>query len=465
MNARDTRIRIMRDEKISLALLKLGMPIMVGMMVNALYNVVDAYFVGGLGTSQMGAVSVVFPIVQIVIGLGMTFGSGAASYISRLLGEKNTEKANKTASTALFSSLFVGVTAIIVSLCFLDNILLALGATETILPFARAYALIYISGSILNIFNVTMNNIVTSEGAAKMTMTAMLIGGGLNVILDPIFIYLLSFGIQGAAIATVVAQGVTTLLYVLYILRKKGYLRFSVYSFALDGTIYGEIFKVGIPTFMFQLLFSTAMGLTNTMASVYGDSAMAAMGVVTRIMALGTYVVFGYMKGFQPVAGYNYGAKSYDRLREAIKLSLIWATIFCGITALVMIVLPEQIVSLFSQNDAVLIEIGGKALRANGIVFIFFGFQMVYMSLFLALGRGKEGGILSISRQGLFFIPAILIMPGLLGIGGVIYAQPVADALTVVLTAIFVIGFNRKLKVLKGKFNTILTEKKTYCTT
>ncbi|QTL98858.1 MATE family efflux transporter [Iocasia frigidifontis] len=450
MNARDTRIRIMRDEKISLALLKLGMPIMVGMMVNALYNVVDAYFVGGLGTSQMGAVSVVFPIVQIVIGLGMTFGSGAASYISRLLGEKNTEKANKTASTALFSSLFVGVTAIIVSLCFLDNILLALGATETILPFARAYALIYISGSILNIFNVTMNNIVTSEGAAKMTMTAMLIGGGLNVILDPIFIYLLGFGIQGAAIATVVAQGVTTLLYVLYILREKGYLRFSVYSFALDGTIYGEIFKVGIPTFMFQLLFSTAMGLTNTMASVYGDSAVAAMGVVTRIMALGTYVVFGYMKGFQPVAGYNYGAKSYDRLREAIKLSLIWVTIFCGITALVMIVLPEQIVSLFSQNDAVLIEIGGKALRANGIVFIFFGFQMVYMSLFLALGRGKEGGILSISRQGLFFIPAILIMPGLLGIGGVIYAQPVADALTVVLTAIFVIGFNRKLKVLKG---------------
>lgn len=449
MNVSDTKIRIMRDEKISLALLKLGMPIMLGMMVNALYNVVDAYFVGGLGTSQMGAVSVVFPIVQIVIGLGMTFGSGAASYISRLLGEKNTEKANKTASTALFSSLIVGIIAIIVSLCFLDNILVALGATETILPFARAYALIYISGSILNIFNVTMNNIVTSEGAAKMTMTAMLVGGGLNVILDPIFIYLFGFGIQGAAIATVVAQGVTTLLYVLYILSKKGYLRFSVYSFALDGIIYGEIFKVGIPTFVFQLLFSTAVGLTNTAASVYGDSAVAAMGVVTRIMALGTYVVFGYMRGFQPIAGYNYGAKSYDRLEMATKLSLIWGTIFCGITALVMIMIPEKIVSLFSQNDALLIDIGGKALRANGIVFIFFGFQMVYMTLFLALGHGKEGSILSISRQGLFFIPAILIMPGLLGIGGVIYAQPVADALTVVLTAILVVGLNRKLKVLK----------------
>ena len=446
MNNNESKIKIMRDEKIKKALLKLGLPTMIGMLVSALYSVVDAYFVGGLGTSQMGAVSVVFPIVQIVIGLAMMFGTGAASYISRLLGEDNTKQANSTAVTALVSSVVVGAVAITVSLCFLDDILTVMGATSTILPYARAYAMIYISGCILNIFNVTMNNIITAEGAAKFTMISMLIGGGLNVILDPIFIYPLGFGIQGAAIATVVAQAVTTLFYVWYLLRKKGYMRFSIRSFTFDKTIYAQIFKIGVPTLVYQLLTSTALALTNTAASDYGDSAVAAMGIVARIMTMGTYVVFGYMKGFQPVAGYNFGAKNYARLKESIRVSLKWSTLFCGIVALIMVIIPEQIVSLFSENDTALIEIGGRALRANGFVFALFGFQMVYMAMFLALGRGREGGILSISRQGLFFIPAILILPSLFGLSGVIYAQPAADLLTIILTAILAVGINRKMK-------------------
>ncbi|HBK68378.1 MAG TPA: MATE family efflux transporter, partial [Firmicutes bacterium] len=227
MNLNDQKLQMIRDEKIPKVLIKLGVPTMVGMMVSALYSVVDAYFVGWLGTSQMGAVSIVFPIVQIIVGLGMTFGSGAASYISRLLGEENVDQANRTASTALFSSLVIGVVSIVISLCFLDNILVALGATKTILPYAREYALIYIAGAILNIINVTMNNIITAEGRAKLTMISMLIGGGLNVILDPLFIFPLGFGVRGAAIATVVSQAATTCLYLWFILSKKGYLRFS----------------------------------------------------------------------------------------------------------------------------------------------------------------------------------------------------------------------------------------------
>lgn len=449
MNTNDQKLMMMRDEKIPKLLLKLGVPTMIGMMVSALYSVVDAYFVGWLGTSQMGAVSIVFPIVQIIVGLGMTFGSGAASYISRLLGEGKPDEANRTASTALFSSLFVGVVSITIAMCFLDNILVGLGATETILPYAREYAVIYVTGSILNIFNITMNNIITAEGRSKLTMTAMLLGCGLNVILDPIFILPLGFGVRGAAIATVISQAATTCLYLWFILGKKGYLRFSPRLFAFDGKIYGEVFKVGIPIFVFQLLSSTAMGLTNTAASVYGDSAVAAVGVVIRLMTLGTYVVFGYMKGFQPVAGYNYGAKSYGRVQEATKVSLIWATIFCAAVALLMIVIPEQIISLFSENDAAFINIGARALRANGIVFALFGFEQVYMSLFLAMGKGKEGGLLSISRQGLFFIPAILIMPHLFDLEGIIWAQPAADLLTVILTALLALGINKKLKTLK----------------
>lgn len=450
MKGNDQKIQMMRDERITKVLIKLGVPTMIGMMVSALYSVVDAYFVGWLGSSQMGAVSIVFPIVQIIVGLGMTFGSGAASYISRLLGEGNPEKANKTASTALFSSLFVGVFSIVIAMCFLDSILTALGATKTILPYARDYAVIYIFGSILNILNVTMNNIITAEGRAKLTMVSMILGGGLNVILDPILIFTLGLGIQGAAIATVVSQTATACLYLWFILGKKGYLRFSLRYFTLDHTIYGEIFKVGVPILVFQLLSSASMGLLNTAASNYGDSAVAAVGVVTRIMTLGTYVVFGFMKGYQPVAGYNYGAKNFDRMNEATKVSLKWATIFCGVAAVFMIIMPGKIISLFSENDTVLIDIGSRALQANGIFFILFGFQMVYMSLFLALGYGKEGGLLSISRQGLFFIPAILILPRLFGIEGVIWAQPVADMLTVALTLVFSIGFNKKLKVVKA---------------
>lgn len=438
----------MRDDKIPGALWKLGMPTMIGMLVSALYNVVDAYFVGGLGTSQMAAVSITFPIAQIIIGLGMMFGTGAASYISRLLGEGNDEKANQTASTALFTSLMVGAVFITGSLCFLDPLLLALGATETILPYARAFAAIYFSGAILNVFNVTMNNIVTSEGAARLTMTAMLLSAGLNVIFNPIFIYTFGLGIRGSAFATVTAQFFTLLLYLWYILGKKGYLKISLRFFRFNPIIFSEIIKIGMPVLVFQLLTSTSIGMTNTAASSYGDSAVAAMGIVTRLLAMGTFVVFGFMKGFQPVAGYNYGAKNYHRLNEAISISIKWSTWFCCITALIMMAFASPIIALFSKGDALLIDIGSKALRANGILFILFGFQMVYASLFLALGKGREGGILSMCRQGIFFIPLILILPNWLGLDGIIYTQPIADALTVLLTAVLAGRLHKEIKVI-----------------
>lgn len=446
MNQSNSRIKIMKEMPVSRALLKLGIPTMAGMLVGALYNVVDTYFVSGLGTSEVAAVSIVFPISQVIIGLAMTFGSGAASYISRLLGMRAEENASITASTALFTSLVVGLAAIVVSLICINPLLRGLGATDTIFPLARTYSFIFITGSIFNIFNVTMNNLVTAEGATKLTMAAMLIGGILNCILDPVFIYPLKFGVAGAAIATVISQAVTSTLYLWFIFSKKGLLRISCKFFRPDTVMYGEIFKVGIPTLVFQILSSTAIGLTNTAASSYGDSAVAGMGVVTRILTLGSYVVFGYMKGFQPFAGYNYGARQYDRLKSAIRVSLIWSTGFCVITGLLLNLLAPNILSAFSQNDPVMIEIGSRALRINGAVFAFFGFQMIYSSTFLALGRGRDGGLLSISRQGIFFIPAILLLPALFGLTGVIYAQPTADILAVLLTLIFALKITGELK-------------------
>lgn len=444
MAEKSNRIYLLEEAGVASALLKLGIPTMVGMLISALYNAIDAYFVGGLGMSQMGAVSVVFPIVQIIIGLGMMFGAGASSYISRLLGKGDNEQANKTASTSLFSGLLVGTVIIIGIMVFLDPVLTSLGSTETILPYARAYAKIYVTGSIINVFTVMMNNLLTAQGATKFTMIAMLTGSIANVILDPIMIYGMDLGIEGAAIATVISLCINMALYIGYIAKKKGVLRFSVRNIALSKTIYAEVLKIGIPVLLFQLLASTAMGSINTAAKPYGDYAVAAMGAVIRIMTVVTYVVFGFLKGFQPFAGYNYGAKKYERLKKSIRLCMIWSTAFCIFAAIVLFIFADPVVSLFG-TDVKMIDLAAKTLRLNAVLFITFGFQMVYASLYLAIGKSLIGSILSLSRQGIFFFPLVFALPHLLGLTGVIWVQPMADLLTTILTVIFAVKINRTL--------------------
>lgn len=450
MDKNDQKVKLMAEEKIPKVLLKFSAPVIMGMLVTALYNVIDAMFVGKLGTSAIGAVSIAFPISMFLIGLGLTFGSGASSYISRLLGQGDILQANRTASTAFFSSLGMGIIVITIILSFLDKVLLSFGATATILPYARDFALIFIAGSILSIINVTLNNIAISEGAAKISMTAMIAGTILNVILEPLFIYTLGWGIKGAAIANVVAQSLTTFIYLQYFWGNQSYVKIGIQYFVLNKEILSQILKVGIPLLIYQLLTSASMGLTNKAASHFGDPAVAAMGIVTRVYAIITYVVFGYSKGFQPLAGFNYGAQKIDRLKEAVSVSLRWTTWFCGISALVIIAFANSIVALFS-NDQAVIAIGSRALIANSMIFISFGFQTIYISLFLALGKAKEGGILSIGRQGIFFIPVIFILPSIMGIDGVIYTQLIADLLTTLLTAILAASLKKEINTLTPK--------------
>ena len=247
MKERNNKMELLGNAPIPKALMALGIPIMIGMLINALYNLVDAYFVGGLGESQMGAISIVFPLGQVVVGLGLMFGNGAASYLSRLLGRGDKDTANKVASTALYSSVLVGAIIIILATIFLKPILTLLGATDTIMPYALTYARIYVVSCIFNVFNVTMNNIVTSEGAAKTTMCALLLGAILNIGLDPIFIYVLEMGVAGAAIATAISQLVSTLVYLNYVLRKKSAFTFSVREFAPTKQMMAEILKIGVP--------------------------------------------------------------------------------------------------------------------------------------------------------------------------------------------------------------------------
>ena len=297
MSQQNKKMQLLGNAPIPQALLAMGIPTMIGMLVNALYNLVDAYFVGGLGESQMGAISVVYPLGQVVVGLGLLFGNGAASYISRLLGRNDKEKANQVVSTALYSSVFVGAVMIILSVIFLKPILSILGATESILPYAVTYGSIYIISCIFNVFNVTMNNIVTSEGAAKTTMCALLIGAVLNIALDPIFIYVLDLGVAGAAIATAISQVVSTLVYLFYIFGKKSVFDFKIKNYCLSKEVASEIFKIGIPTLVFQILTSLSISLINNAAADYGDAAIAGMGVVTRLVSMGSLTIFGFIKG------------------------------------------------------------------------------------------------------------------------------------------------------------------------
>lgn len=445
MNEQNRKMELLGTAPIPVALLSLGLPTMAGMLINALYNLADTWFVGGLGTDQMGAVTVAFPLGQMVVGLGLLFGNGAAAYLSRLLGRGDKDAADKVASTAVYGGVLTGAIFICLALIFLNPVLRQMGALESVMPHAVSYGRIYIASSIFNVFNVVMNNIVSSEGAAKTAMWALMAGAGLNLVLDPVFIYVLNLGVPGAAMATAFSQMVSTAIYLSYIFRKKSLFHFRLEDCRFSGETLWEILKIGIPTLLFQILTSVSIGMINSGAKEYGSSALAAMGPVTKTLSVGTLVVFGFLKGFQPIAGFSYGAGKFSRLYRAIKISILWSTVFCVLFGSAAAGFSTRIMSLFTRDDAEMIKIGAAALRAGGLSFFFFGFYTVYSFLFLVMGRAKEGCFLGVCRQGICFIPAVLILPMRWGLKGVIYAQPVADVLAAAIAGFMALRLHRKL--------------------
>ncbi|TCO69235.1 MATE family efflux transporter [Marinisporobacter balticus] len=438
------RLILMREENVTKALFKLGIPMVVSMLVVALYNVVDTYFVSSLGTQQVGAVSVAFPLSLYFSGIGLTFGVGGASYISRLLGAKENKKVNEVAATSLYTSLIIGMILVIMVLVFLTPILKFMGATDTILPYAKCYAVIFTISMLFSTANVTAGNLAISQGASNITLRAMISGSVLNMILDPLLIYTLNMGVKGAAIATLISQIITSLIYIWFFFGENSYIHIGISNFKLKLDIYSQVIKIGISMMLLQFLTGFSMSLISRTASYYGDEAVAAMGIVLRIVTLGTNVVFGFMKGFQPMAGFNYGAKNYTRLREVTRISVKLTTIYCVLWTLVVVLFANQIVSLLS-NDTNVIAIAEKALKANTIMFFTFGFQFAYSTLYLSIGRALWGGVLNIGRQGLFLIPVILLLPKFFQLNGVIYAQPVADIITTIITIVLAIKIEKEL--------------------
>lgn len=441
----ENRIKILKEENIDKALFKLGIPMVISLLVAALYNVVDTYFVSGLGKEAVAAVSVAFPIQLIFLGIGLTFGAGAGSYISRLLGAKNNKEANIVATVSLFSSAIMAIILSIVLLYSLDRVMKFMGATPVIMELAKTYTSLFIIGGVLGAVNVTLGNLAVSQGATKISLKAMIVGSLSNIILDPIFIFKLNLGVKGAAIATLIARVITSLMYLIYFIGDKNLIKIKIQNFKPTVAIYKEILKIGISLLILQILQTIAISKISYAASFYGEEAIAAMGIVLRIVTLGTNVVAGYMKGLQPIAGFNYGAKDYERVQEAIKSSVKWTTLFCIVWTAIIYLFAPSILSIFGKDKDVL-RIAIPALRAAVIMFITFGFQFTYATLYLAIGKALAGAFLNSLRQGIVFIPVILLLPKMMGLDGVIYAQAISDVLTTIITIPFALSVSKQLE-------------------
>ena len=442
----ESRIKILKEENIDKALFKLGIPMVISLLVAALYNVVDTYFVSGLGKEAVAAVSVAFPIQLIFLGIGLTFGAGAGSYISRLLGGNNKKEASIVATVALISSAILGIITAITLFCYLEGVLKFMGAIPSIMEISKSYTGIFIVGGILGTVNVTLGNLAVAQGAAKISLKAMIVGSISNMILDPIFIFGLNLWVRGAAIATLIARVITSLMYLIYFIGDKNLIEIKLPNFKPTFAIYKEVLKIGISMLILQILQTISISKISYAASFYGEEAIAAMGIVLRIVTLGTNVVFGYMKGLQPLAGFNYGAKNYERVREAIKASIKWTNVFCVLWTVIVYIFAPSILSIFGTDENVL-NIAMPALRAALIMFITFGFQFTYSTLYLSTGKALGGVFLNSLRQGIVFIPIILLLPKFMGLNGVIYAQTISDLITTIITIPFAISIHKKLRL------------------
>lgn len=445
----DKRISLMKDGKINKAINNLAIPAIVGMLVMAIYNVVDSIFVAWTGDYGMAAIQVVLPIMLIASAIGLSLGMGGGSYISRLLGKQERDEASIVASVSFFTGLIVGIIVIVSSLIFLDPILRLFGSDANTHELAYAYGKYITVGFGFTILNMILNNMLRSEGSAMFSMIGMLIGSIINIILDPILIFALDMGIGGAAIATTISQVISTLILLSMYLRKKSILNLSFHLFKPTITIYREILVIALPTFARQLLVSISMGLFNNAATKYGGTdLLSATSVVLRVILIPNYIVFGFGQGFQPVAGYNFGAKNKERVLESLYYSLKITTIVTFSFFVLYNVFSSLIFDIYDATDAVR-AYGTIAMRWYTFGMLFLGISNTIGVFYQSIGKGLEAMILSIARQGLFLIPLILILPRFLNTDGVLMSQAICDFLTVILSITMIFFFIKKDRLSK----------------
>jgi putative MATE family efflux protein len=426
------------EEKVSKLLIKFSIPAITGMVVNALYNVVDRIFVGqGVGKNAIAGITIGFPLMIVMMAFGMLIGIGATSLVSIRLGEQKKTEAEQIIGNAL--SLLIGISVLLTvwGLVFIDPLLVAFGASKQVLPYAKDYFKIILFGGIFQGIGFGLNNCIRAEGNPKIAMFTMLIGAITNTILDPLFIYVFKMGIAGAAWATVISMTVSAVWVLYYYLSGQSSLKLYWANLRLRSEVVWKIFAIGSAPFAMQLAASgITLALNRSLVTYGGDLAISAMGIVNSILMLIVMPVFGINQGAQPIIGYNYGARQFDRVKKALKIAGVAATIITTFGFIMVELFPHAIIQLFNREKD-LVDLGADALRKFLILLPIVGFQIVGANYFQAVGKPKQAMTLSLSRQVLFLLPALFFLPRFYGLQGIFWAGPLSDLLSSVVTGIW----------------------------
>ncbi len=441
------RSKQLGEMKIIKLIFKFSIPAIIGMLVNALYNVVDRIFIGqGVGSLGIGATTIAFPVMLIMMAFSMLIGVGANSLVSIRLGQNRREEAEGIFGNAFVLLILSSLLLSIIGLVILEPFLRFLGASEQMLPYAKDYLQIILIGGVFQSVGMGMNNFIRSEGNPKIAMYTMLIGAAINTVLDPVFIFIFHWGMKGAAIATILAQAVSALWVILYFFRASSLLKINRKSMRLRIGYIFNIFALGAAPFAMQLAASVLNWIMNKGLGTYGgDVAISGMGIVNSITTLMIMPLFGINQGVQPIIGYNYGAAKYDRVKEAYKLAVIFATTIVVIGWIITRLFPAQLVYLFNRKDQELVTFGTFAIRRFLMFLPIIGFQIISSNYFQAVGKPMHSALLGLSRQVLILIPALLILPLFFGLNGIISAGPLSDILSALITGTFIIIEMRKL--------------------
>lgn len=431
MDAQELKFKRMTEPPVEKLICKLAAPCIISMLVTAFYNMADTYFVGKLNsTAATGAVGVVFSMMAIIQAVGFFFGQGSGTYISRSLGKKDYQAASEMAATGFVSSLITGVLICVLGQIFLEPLAYLLGSTDTIMPYTRDYLRVILFGAPWVATSFVLNNQLRFQGGAVYAMVGITAGAALNIALDPLFILpqYMDMGVAGAGLATVISQFVSFCL-LLIGTRKGGNIRISLKNFRLKKHYYYMIFRGGLPSLARQSLASVATITLNNIARPMGDEVIAAMGVVQRISQFAASTMIGFGQGFQPVCGFNYGAKLYDRVKRGFWFSFKVAASVLVVVATLGFIFAPDLIRLF-RDDPEVIKFGTTALRFNCISLTFHSWIVMSNMMCQSMNRTIPATFLAISRQGLFYIPTVLVLSAIFGRSGIQITQMCADTLT-----------------------------------
>ncbi len=444
-NAEEKRI-YMIETPVKKLVCTLAGPTILSMLITSFYNMADTFFVGKINTQATAAVGVVFSIMAIIQAIGFFFGHGSGNYISRKLGAGEIEEAEKMSAIGFFSAFIAGIIIMAVCLFLVTPLAYLLGSTDTILPYTVSYLRIILIGAPAMTTSLVLNNQMRFQGSAFYAMIGIVSGAALNMILDPVLIFVCNLGITGAALATTVSQYISFIL-LIFMIRKGGNVRIKFSNFKPSLHYYKEIIRGGTPSLCRQGLASLATICLNHSAGIYGDAAIAGMSIVSRIAMFANSALIGFGQGFQPVCGFNYGAKKYDRVLEAFWFCVKYAFLFLVVVGVCGVAFAPQLVALFRKGDLDVIEVGAAALRFQAVVFPLNAWITMCNMMLQSIGKGLKASIVASARQGLCFLPLIFILPYFFGLTGVEMCQMVSDIMTLVISVPIGLSVIKEMKL------------------